>query len=808
MVNPASPTLLSQGVPMVVNKAPIFDEDEGGAVIEWVTRAACSTTSPNRDSTSAESKCYTVQNTWTATSGIPADIYDLSPLITDELDGYQVDTPDYPEIDMRINPCHPINSHSSPCNGSVACELESKVYKAVSSFSSDARVEIKNNQLQIHYPVDPTWNATHHCIGPSGLTINFNCPVGDLSTIPTLVYVSGDHCYYEVVWNTDHSCGRSRISNESCDLTLADGISFNLTGDAKIMAQQDINSTEVGVTYSLRICSDEDHVNNGKCPNKKQARVVQVTTNNGEMCYMIGGDRQTLSYADGVLSLLVEGGDPCSDHFRRSTLITFICDKDAKETSTDMISYQGETNHCFYSFEWVTPAACRPERTAADCRLTTNVMGEIYEYDFAQLAVGEENHVVSGLKDDVYCIQVNLCGKLVVGKHGTSEDYCNHKHVPVNCTDASVCVLFNNNTALPWGTFDAGNASQVLHASNLILTLKTVDGPLCTEKRRRVTVIDFVCRPGTLGFHPYYVAMDDACTRKLEWQTAYACPLSTVVGGSDCQVEDPKTGSLFNLKGLKRDNYYSFNTSEYEYQINFCGSAVGTVCGGDQVGMCQVKLQTRTTHSVAGKSNTTLEYDGGVLRATYLGGDSCAKNKQPRNTTIIFECDPEANEPTIVSVKEFSHCQYVVTVLTAEACPIEFRGVDCTYTSDSQDMYDLTRLIKHSDQNWEASTHTEVFVINVCRPLNAPSGGCTSASSVCSYSVGEGGRRTFEKSLGRPSTGKLSMDKNKLMLSYTCTDTTTTGTCGTRISFICDKKVAVTVSSVMGVVIVMNSMDH
>ena len=778
---------------MVVNKAPIFKEDEGGALIEWVSRAACNTASPYRDSASAENKCYAVKNTWKATSGIPADIYDLSPLITNKLNGYQVDTPDYPEIDMRINPCHPINSPSSSCNGSVACKLESGVYKAVSSFSSEARVEIKNNQLQLHYPLNPTQKAALNCTGPSGLTINFNCPVGDLSTVPTLVYVSGDHCYYEVVWNTDHACGRSRISNESCDLNFADGTSFNLTGDPKIMAEQPVNGTEVGVTYYLRICSGDNRVDIEKCPNK-QARVAQVTA--VEKCYMIGGDRQTLSYADGVLSLLVEGGDPCSDHFRRSTLITFVCDKDAEGTSTDMISYQGETNHCFYSFEWVTPAACRPERTASDCRLTTNVTGEIYEYDFAQLAVVEENHIVSGSEDNVTCIQVNLCGKLKVRVHGTSEDYCNHKHVPVNCTNASVCVLFNNDAAFPWGTFDAGNASQVAHASNLILTLKTVDGPPCTGKRRRVTVIDFVCRPGTLGLHPQYVAMDDDCTYKLEWQTAYACPLSTVVGGSDCQVEDPKTGSLFNLKGLKRDRFYSFKTSEYEYQINFCGSAVGTECEGDHIGMCQ---KTRTTHFVAGKSNTTLEYDGGVLRAIYPGGDECI-NHQLRSTTIIFECNPEANEPTIVSIKEDSHCQYVVTVQTAEACPIEFRGMDCTYTSDSQDKYDLTSLIKHSDQNWEASTPTEVFVINVCRPLNAPSGGCTSASSVCSYSVGEGERKTFEKSLGRPSTGKLSMNKDKhLMLSYTCTDTSNTGSCGTSISFICDKKVAVTVSSVMEV---------
>ena len=586
-------------------------------------------------------------------------------------------------------------------------------------------------------------------------------------------------------------CPGVPISKEGCVLPSSDGTQtlFNLTSDPKIMAQQNVSGTEAGITYYLRICSDE-HVDSEKCPNK-QAHVAQVISVGEEVCHMVGGDRQTLSYADGVLSLLIQDGDPCSDHFRRNTLITFICDKDAKENSTGMISYQGETNHCLYSFEWITPAACRAERTASDCRLTTTVDDEVYEYDLAQLAVGKENHVVSGSPDGVACIQVNLCGKLVA-KHESNADYCLQKHVPGDCENASVCVLFNNNTAVPWGTFDVSKSSQVLHASNLILTLKTVDGPPCARSKR-ATVVDFVCRPGTLGFHPHFVAKEGECIYKLEWQTAYACPLSTVLGGSNCQVADPKTGSMFDLNGLKREKYYSFNTSKYEYQINFCGPAMGTKCGSENVGMCQVNLKTRRTH-VAGKSNTTLEYNGGVLRAIYPGGEKCSHNQ--RNTIIIFECNPEASEPNIVSVNEDTHCQYIVTVQTAEACPIEFRGVDCTYTINSRDKYDLTGLIKHSDQNWEAGTDTEVFVINVCRPLNAPSGGCTSASSVCSYSVKEGGVREFSKSLGRPSTGKLSLDKkNRLTLSYTCSDSST-GSCGTNITFICDEKAPVTVSSV------------
>ena len=78
---------------MVVNRVPVVDGDEGGALIEWVTRAACSTTSSYHNPTGKENKCYTIKNMWTASSWFFANIYDLSPLIKDS-GGHQVDTPD------------------------------------------------------------------------------------------------------------------------------------------------------------------------------------------------------------------------------------------------------------------------------------------------------------------------------------------------------------------------------------------------------------------------------------------------------------------------------------------------------------------------------------------------------------------------------------------------------------------------------------------------------------------------------------------------------------------------------------------
>ena len=72
--------------------------------------------------TGKENKCYTIKNMWTASSRFFTNIYDLSPLIKD-LGGHQVDTPDYPDVNMIINPGHPIYGDYPSCSGSTACKL-------------------------------------------------------------------------------------------------------------------------------------------------------------------------------------------------------------------------------------------------------------------------------------------------------------------------------------------------------------------------------------------------------------------------------------------------------------------------------------------------------------------------------------------------------------------------------------------------------------------------------------------------------------------------------------------------------------
>ena len=41
-------------------------------------------------------------------------------------------------------------------------------------------------------------------------------------------------------------------------------------------------------------------------------------------------------YSDGELSLIYKDGDPCHTHFRRNTIINFICDQNAGEMDSSI----------------------------------------------------------------------------------------------------------------------------------------------------------------------------------------------------------------------------------------------------------------------------------------------------------------------------------------------------------------------------------------------------------------------------------------------------------------------------------------
>ena len=693
--------------------------------------------------------------------------------------GYRVNSPDHPGVNMIVNPCRAISNPSSDkkCENGVACRLDDSD-KVVAMFDGTVQLDLKNDQLQLHYPLKEEKSS---CSSKTGLTIHFNCPVGDVETEPVLTFFDSNHCYHEILWYTDNACGWSKVrrtvDSKGCFLPQVDNPDeplFNLSTDSNILHQQNITrNTSDGESFYFRICSTSTGVEKDQCTHIDEGEVVSVVqVYNNDRCYLAGsGFHQTLTYADGALSLKIEGGDPCHNSFKRSTVIRFIC-ADNVNVSTPTITYVGE-EHCFYSFEWVSPAACLPDSIAeaGKCNYRSKEGGS---FDLGPMLLEGKNYVVlvPSTAADIDCIQVTPCGHLATADLGSSSSlYCIRREAPLACDKASMCVILKNGTGLPLGHFALTDGSSIRLATGSILSLETVEGPKCGNKSFK-GAIDFVCRPGTLGTTASFVAREDSCTVELEWQSAFACP-ATIITGSDCQVNDPRTNIKFNLTSLNKQ--YTFEDDNYNYTISFCGSVS---CNGNEAALCQTGKKIVS----AGKQNDTITYVNGVLKMFYEQGDQCHDGIK-RNTTVTFECDQDISEVEIVSIVEVSHCQYSVTAKSNLACPIDFKGMDCSLTSSKNGKLtkiDLSSLIRKDNTNWKApGSSGNYFIINVCRPLNNPTGHCTATHSVCEYR----GSNNFLRSLGNTSTGELSKEGDNPVLTYRDGDSITT-----TITFYCDNE--------------------
>jgi insulin-like growth factor 2 receptor len=759
------------GYPNVVNSLP-KNVGGGDAEIEWVTSAACKTLS--KDAPKKENKCYALEWQFDKVDGFKEEIYDLNPLIRDV--GYQVDNRAYKDVDMVVSPCRAVQS----CN-SVACRNVNGTYKPIANFSVEPRLNFTNNQLQIHYPLTNDLLAKCTDAHDKGFTFYFNCPVGDIETVPLLSFAdTTNHCLHTIAWNTDHACGLKKISSPGCALQVGER-TFNLTTDPSIMQRQSVVGN--GATFLFDICSPKG-LSNDDCAEHTGVRVAQHPSG-GDNCYSAGGMFPALRYADDELVLSIPGGDSCSGGYHRRTIITFVCDKDVRNQTTN-ITYTGE-EHCLYSFRWVTSAACLEDdsSSASKCRYKH---GD-HEYDFDELLQEDKNWVVAFPEEKGVCIQVSPCGNLVTKKLSGSAEYCKTGYAPPECANTSICNV-TKDKGQPFGQFIPGENSHIVSSQGSVLTMRTLNGPpSCNNHSEYATIVDFVCRPGRLDSTPQFVGIDDGCEMKIEWQTAYAC-LDVITSGDGCHVEDPKTKISFDLNPLKSDTFYTFNTTDgkYTYEMNFCGSAIGTPCSTgskDIIGMCQV-INHDSAGKLAGVANSTVRYDGGVLQSVYVGGEKCTHGNVQRTTTVNFECDPDAHVPNVVEVDETSHCQYLATVQSVHACPADFKSMVCTHQHGDR-TYDLSPLVKVGNDNWEAAHDNDFYIINVCRPLNLPRGGCTTSSAACKYST-KGGSTSFVSDLGKAKTGQFTVNGGKLILGYKTEDALHK----INITFICDKSVKVT----------------
>ena len=207
-----------------------------------------------------------------------------------------------------------------------------------------------------------------------------------------------------------------------------------------------------------------------------------------------------LRYVDGQLILTYKHGATCSSGIRRSTIITFYCNESSNEGTP---SFNHE-DYCNYFFDWPTSLVCpRARKTGNECRVITQTN---HIYDLTELIKFSANnwHVNDATSSGLDKIYMNVCASL------------RPNSVTKNCpADNAVCIV-TENSAFGLGKFESKLKSDTKNSLRLLYT----NGSQCDGKKRRKSVVTFICHPGQLSNAPTLISKStDDCDYEFIWQT-------------------------------------------------------------------------------------------------------------------------------------------------------------------------------------------------------------------------------------------------------------------------------------------------
>eukprot|EP00057_Strongylocentrotus_purpuratus_P006175 XP_011660649.1 PREDICTED: cation-independent mannose-6-phosphate receptor [Strongylocentrotus purpuratus] len=582
--------------------------------------------------------------------------------------------------------------------------------------------------------------------------IHFACNKGTLASTPRLLEVV-DSCTYSFLWETEAACPIGVSTGENC--TVRDSNSdyvFNLQPLIKQEGYQVFGPTNE--VFKLNVCGA---VPVQSCPAGSGSCLSPTLS--------LGSASSTLIFSDeGLLTLEYTGGtfNPQTAQYP-STVISFLCRRNASQTSPSPVFVRQEGSRYIFNFE--TPLACLPE--SVDC-LISDSNGN--QYDLSPLAKDSGNWEAVDTRQNYNGLSyhINVCRPINKGDPATSS--C--PGGPIGACQISE----SDNSAYNLGYVQAMPEA----ATDGALSLRYVNGDICHAKFHRSTRINFECSdtPGS----PVFQTESAECEYLFSWETPAACPLKRVTGQGNCTVRVPEFGFQFNLSSLYNKTHdYTVTSTEHEYTINVCGplsTTMGECASSDGVAACQ-KLQDGTFKN-AGVFNKNLTYANGVLKLNYTTGSVC-HTVYKRSTAINFYCDENVigkGEPHYI--QETSDCTYIFEWATPLACP-PFKVVECSYR-DGTSQYDLAPLSKMTD-NYRVNAagnnlDGDAYFINVCRSLWHRQGAqgefCPNNAAACLQTVDSTGKKSYI-SLGEVGQGPT-MENGHLVLRYesgaTCPDKT------------------------------------
>uniref|UniRef100_A0A4W5NR28 Insulin-like growth factor 2 receptor n=1 Tax=Hucho hucho TaxID=62062 RepID=A0A4W5NR28_9TELE len=593
------------------------------------------------------------------------------------------------------------------------------------------------------------------------------CKPGDLESAPIMRSMSSDGCVYEFEWYTAAACVMSRTVGDNCKVEDPQaGFSFDLSPLSK-PGGGFYNMSNGDYDYLINVCGT---VTAAKCPLKAGACQVDQSGSNS---WSLGEFNSQLSYYDGMIKLSYSNGSRYNNmqHTLRSTMISFLCDREAGAGKPE---FQVEDNYT-YNFRWYTSYAC-PERPH-ECVVTDPNTLDQYDLSSLSRSSGGRNWQAMDLSDpnNLRKYYINVCRPLnAVQGCDRQASVCQMKYQPQQG------ILSETVSVTNMGLAKRGPAIKEKDR----LLLEYTDGSECISDGLKLTYttrIHLVCSRGSVLSGPRFLNYGN-CTANFMWETRAACAISTAdVQNMTCSVRDPNTGFEFNLLPLASKTGYKAEGNGKTFVVNICGEVAE--CEKDQgkpVAGCE--LDNGLVVGPVGVERSLQYSTGGLLTLTYRGD---------RDTfTISFVCDQDAHLGTLKLVQEELSSSPLVThdVLfdfsTALACiPAP---VDCRLTDSHGNVYDLSHLSRDSeDSPWVAIDTSEQakkrrFFINVCKPLPPVQGCPDGLLGACGTMDGKG------VNLGYIQSSPQVASDGSISIVYLNGDRCDKGHHSTRIIFQCD----------------------
>ncbi|GAB1300523.1 Cation-independent mannose-6-phosphate receptor [Apodemus speciosus] len=590
--------------------------------------------------------------------------------------------------------------------------------------------------------------------------IHLVCGRGNKNIHP--IFTFNWECVVSFLWNTEAACPIQTITETDQACSIRDpnsGFVFNLS---PLNRTQGYVVLGIGKTFVFNICGTMPACGTVA---GKPALGCEAATQIDDIKDLrperpVGMEKSLQLSAEGFLTLTYKGSSSPSSR-GTAFIIRFICNGDiypgtAKFLHQDIDSTRGIRN-TFFEFE--TALACAPSQV--DCQVT-DAAGN--EYDLSALSSVRKpwtavDTSVHGKKRSFY---LSVCTPLpsVPGCHGMA---------------VGSCMVSEDNS---WNLGVVQISPQA--TGNGSLSLLYVNGDRCGNQRFSTRIM-FECAQ-TSG-SPMFQFLNN-CEYVFVWRTVEACPVVREEG-DNCQVTDPRHGSLYDLKPLSLNDTIIV-AGEYTYYFRVCGKLSSDVCsahdGSKAVSSCQEKKGPQGFQKVAGLLSQKLTFENGLLKVNYTGGDTCHKVYQ-RSTTIYFYCDQTTQKP--VFLRETSECSYLFEWRTEHACP-PFNVTECSIQDGAGNSVDLSSLSRYSD-NWEAVTRTgatEHYLINVCKSLSPHAGTepCPPEAAACLLDgskpvnlgkVKDGPQSTGGVTVLKYVDGDLCPDKirrRSTIIRFTCSD--------------------------------------